>query len=83
MTAHEDKFREALIEYLRAEDCIKETSVLTHFMVIGATIQTDDPDLSSVIMCPSDQFPFAYQIGVLQYTLNANLHKMSDYRRDD
>lgn len=69
MSAHEDKFREALIEFLQAEDCLSADSFVTHFYVVATSESMKDSDTSLLSTCPSTGFPFVYQMGALEYAL--------------
>jgi hypothetical protein len=63
----EDEFREALIKYLKANDCLSDTSFLTHWYIIGASEKMDDVGSSSVSSCPDSGASFAMQLGMLDY----------------
>jgi hypothetical protein len=63
----EDEFREALIKYLRANDALGEDSFLVNWYVITASENMKDSDLSSISAMPSNNNPYAMQLGMVEY----------------
>jgi len=88
MNAEEDKinqeadeaFRPHLLAYLRKKDGIPEDSYMTHWYVITASQMASNANYSAVAGCPSEGFPLAYQVGVVDYTLTQLRHEVV---RDD
>jgi hypothetical protein len=77
----ESKLREAIVEYLRAEGSLNDEQMLVHFAVIGVGVQMDDPESHFTLFDPSKGFPFAYQLGALDYCIT--MHRAGVVRDRD
>lgn len=73
---NEETFREILIAFMRESGCLNEGTILTNFIIVGTSASLDDPDVSAVSVLPSHNFPFAYQIGALEYALTRHKYRV-------
>jgi hypothetical protein len=76
--AAEERFREALVEYLRAEGALDDNNLLTNWHVLGTTAVIDDPNCSGVVSVPSTGFPFWAQVGLLKYALTRHEGRINE-----
>jgi hypothetical protein len=80
-----EEFRRVIIDYLKenvdpGEDENNDDLLITHFVVVATAQSIDDPRSTYVVSHPTEGFPFAYQIGALEYVL---AKARSDIATDD
>lgn len=77
----ESKLREAIVEALRADGSLGDNQMLVHFAIVGVGVQMDDPESHFTLFNPSKGFPFAYQLGALEYC--RTMHKSDIYKHPE